>query len=161
MSSGSTVVSTQRSQGNCIFLNIKWNLLKGYSLTTWNFFVWYWGERGGRESCFYLSLWQYFSPFFPVLTKCGLSTTLSSLILPPPPPHLGSSWCLRNTFTTEEQDTLFEVMICAPYADLLIAWVAPETVFPKWQSSMLLKACQVGVTFLSKYTLSKLVSISI
>lgn len=28
-----------------------------------------------------------------------------------------------------------------------IAWGAPETVFLKWQPSMLLKACQMGVTF--------------
>lgn len=56
MSSGSTVVSTQRSQGNCIFLNIKWTLLKGYSLTTSSFlFDIGWGEWGGRIQYFYVS----------------------------------------------------------------------------------------------------------
>lgn len=66
MSSGSTVVSTQRSQGNCIFLNIKWNLLKGYSLTTWIFFCLILGGVGREEVVFLLYLWQYFPPFLSV-----------------------------------------------------------------------------------------------
>lgn len=72
MSSGSTVVSTQRSQGNCIFLNIKWNLLKGYSLTTWNFFVWCWGGAGREEVMFLLVSLAIFFPLLPSVDQVWL-----------------------------------------------------------------------------------------
>lgn len=96
--SSSTVVSTQRSQGNCIFLNIKWNLLKGYSLTTWSFFLFDVGGRREGGGHVYLSL----AIFFPLLPSVdqvwfvhsfgAISSSVTSL---------GSSWCLRNTFTNQ------------------------------------------------------------
>lgn len=160
MSSGSTVVSTQRSQGNCIFLNIKWNLLKGYSLTTWSFFVWCCGERGGRDRisiCLSGNIFPPFSQCWPSVA-CPLLGCYFKFSDSP----LGSSWCLRNTSPLKGKIPCFlEVKFCASYPDLLIAWVALETVSSKWQPNMLLKACQVGVTFLSRYTLSELMCMSI
>lgn len=64
---------------------------------------------------------------------------------------------LSHLSPTKGQDTLLSWghdLCCIPY--LPIAWVAPKTAFPKCQPNMLLKACQMGVIFLSKYTLSEL-----
>lgn len=112
--------------------------------------------RGGIVFLF-VSLAIFF-PLFPNIDQVWLVHFLgaisSSLI-----PRLGSPWCLRNTSPLKGKIPCFlEVKFCDSYPDL-IAWVSLETVSPKWQPNMLLKACQVGVTFLSRYTLSELICI--
>lgn len=106
MSSGSTVVSTQRSQGNCIFLNIKWNLLKRVFTNHLKFFflfVWYWGEWGGRWLYFYLSLAIFF-PLLPSVDQVWLvhyfGAISSSLTL------LEAADALEILSPTKGQDTL-------------------------------------------------------
>lgn len=112
MSSGSTVVSTQRSQGNCIFLNIKWNLLKGYLFTNhWSFCLMLGSGEGGIVFLF-VSLAIFF-PLFPSIDQVWLVHFLgaisSSLI-----PRLGSPWCLRNTSPLKGKIPCFlEVKFCS------------------------------------------------
>lgn len=111
---------------------------------------------GGREGVVFLFVsLAIFFPLLPSVDQMWLVHyfgAISSSLTP-----LVAADALEILPPTKGQDTLLpwgHDLCFIP--DLLIAWVAPETVFPKWQPNMLLKACQMGVTFLSKYTLSKL-----